>query len=352
MRMTTLLKKLLGIQHLLVTGFDIEDGVLVIEVRPSWRTPRCSGCQRRRGHYDTLPPRRWRHLDFGGARVALRYGLRRVSCRTCGVVAEAVPWCDVTTARFTTRFEEAVGFLVQRCDKTSVQEMFNVAWVTVGQIVERVRHRHRPDDPLEGLMAIGVDELSYRKGHKYVTTVTDQLSGQIVWAAEGKNAATLQSFFDALGPERCAAIAVVTMDMSEAYITVVQQTVSAGADCLRPFSCAEAGQRGAGRDTARGMATPAGHGCGGGHDGQGPPLAAVEESLEPDAHAGTTSVDAAAGQRPAVSRLPTQGNVCRYPGPAAAQGGHGQAHRVAELGESQPAPQIRQGRSHHPHAPD
>ena len=107
-------------------------GVLVIEVRPSWRTPRCSGCQRRRGHYDTLPPRRWRHLDFGGARVPLRYGLRRVSCRTCGVVAEAVPWCDVTTARFTTRFEEAVGFLVQRCDKTSVQEMFNVAWVTVG----------------------------------------------------------------------------------------------------------------------------------------------------------------------------------------------------------------------------
>ena len=119
MRMTTLLKKLLGIQHLLVTGFDIEDGALVIEVRPSWRTPRCSGCTKRRGRYDTLHPRRWRHLDFGGVRVYLRYGLRRVSCRVCGVVAEAVPWCDSTTARFTTRFEEAVGFLVQRCDKKS-----------------------------------------------------------------------------------------------------------------------------------------------------------------------------------------------------------------------------------------
>ena len=61
-----------------------------------------------------------------------------------------------------------MGFLVQRCDKTSVQEMFTVAWVPVGQIVERVRPRHRPDDPLEGLMAIGGDELSYRKGHTYV----------------------------------------------------------------------------------------------------------------------------------------------------------------------------------------
>ena len=75
MRMTTLLKKLLGIQHLLVTGFTIEDGALVIEVRPSWRTPRCSGCTKPRGRDDTLPPRRWRHLDFGGVRVYLRWPL-------------------------------------------------------------------------------------------------------------------------------------------------------------------------------------------------------------------------------------------------------------------------------------
>jgi hypothetical protein len=59
-RMTTLLKKLLGIQHLLVTGLALEDGALVIEVRPSWRAPRCSGCKKRRGRYDTLPARRWR----------------------------------------------------------------------------------------------------------------------------------------------------------------------------------------------------------------------------------------------------------------------------------------------------
>ena len=112
MRMTTLLKKLLGIQHLLVTGVALEDGALVIEVRPSWRAPRCSGCKKRRGRYDTLPARRWRHLDVGGVRVYVRYGLRRVSCRVCGVVVEDVPWCDSTTARFTIPFEEAVGFLV------------------------------------------------------------------------------------------------------------------------------------------------------------------------------------------------------------------------------------------------
>ena len=71
-RTTTLLKALLGMQHLRVTGFAVEAGAFVIEVCPAWRTPRCSGCQRRRSHYDTRPPRRWRHLDFGGVRVYLR----------------------------------------------------------------------------------------------------------------------------------------------------------------------------------------------------------------------------------------------------------------------------------------
>lgn len=225
MRVTTLLKKLLGIKHLLVTGIEIEDGALIIDVRPSWRKPRCSCCKKRRGQYDRLKPRRWRHLDFGGVRVHLRYGLRRVNCPYHGVVAEMVPWCDSTTTRFTTNFEEAVGFLAQRCDKTSVQEMFSIAWVTVGQLVQRVIQRHRPGDPLDGLTAIGIDELSYRKGHKYVTTVTDHISGRILWAREGKNADTLKSFFGDLGEERCSAIEVVTMDMSEAYIKTVKEMV-------------------------------------------------------------------------------------------------------------------------------
>jgi transposase len=224
-RVTTLLKKLLGIEHLLVTGFDIEDEALIIDVRPSWRKRRCSCCGKRRGQYDTLKPRRWRHLDFGGVRVYLRYGLRRVFCPDCGVVAEHVPWCDITTSRFTSRFEDAVGFLTQRCDKTSVQEMFSIAWVTVGQIVKRVVGRYRPGDPLDGLRLIGVDELSYRKGHNYVTTVTDHESGRIVWAKEGKNAETLMSFFEELGDERCLAIEAVTMDMSKAYIKAVKEKV-------------------------------------------------------------------------------------------------------------------------------
>ena len=225
MRITTILKKLIGIKQMYVTGLEIEDGALVIDVKPSWRKPRCSCCRKRRGGYDRLKTRRWRHLDFGGVRVYLRYRPGRVYCRECGVLVEQVPWSDTPTSRFTTMFEDAVGYLAQRCDKTSVQEMFRIAWVTVGQIVERVVKRHGEQDPLDGLEAIGIDELSYRKGHKYLTTVTDLIEGRIVWAAKGKNAETLRSFFEELGEERCRDIQVVTMDMSEAFISVVKEKI-------------------------------------------------------------------------------------------------------------------------------
>jgi transposase len=83
--------------------------------------------------------------------------------------------------------------------------------------------RHGPTDPLEGLTHIGVDELSYRRHHEYVTVVVDHNSGAVVWAHEGKNADTLRAFFDELGPERCARLEAVTIDMSAAYIQAVKE---------------------------------------------------------------------------------------------------------------------------------
>jgi transposase len=110
-------------------------------------------------------------------------------------------------------------------DKTTVTKVFRIGWRTVGRIVERVVKRKRPDDCLAGLEYIGVDELSYRKGHRYLTLVADHIRGRIVWGKEGKSAETLAAFFEELGEERCEAIRVVTMDMSEAYIKVVRENL-------------------------------------------------------------------------------------------------------------------------------
>lgn len=223
MRITSLLKKLLGIKHLLVVCLNALGGALILDVRPSWRRPRCSGCGKIRSGYDSLPPRLWRHLDFGGVKVQLRYSPRRVECFRCGVVVEKVPWSDEPDSRFTRDFEYQVAYLAQRCDKTSITEMFRIAWVTVGSIIERVVRRERPEDPLADLEAIGVDELSYRKQHHYVTLVIDQRKRRIVWGKEGKSAETLMAFFTELGAERCNRLRVVTMDMSQAYINAVRK---------------------------------------------------------------------------------------------------------------------------------
>jgi len=222
-RATTLLTRLMGIQNTIVAGFEEEAGELVLHVHPTWQSPRCGRCGRKcDGLYDFRDGRSWRHLDFGGVRVLLRYNLRRVDCRKCGVVVERVPWSVDVDSRFTTEFEEQVAYQAQRTDKSAVEKLMGIAWRTVGRIIERVVKRLRPDDPLANLVEIGVDELSYRKQHHYISLVTDHNTGKIVWGHQGKSADSLVAFFDELGDERCKMIKVVTMDMSQAFISAVR----------------------------------------------------------------------------------------------------------------------------------
>jgi len=221
MRATTLLRTLLGLKHTRVTGVRFGPTGLEVEVKPTRRVPFCSGCMcRARRIYDHRR-REWRHLDAGGMEVTLHYNLRRVNCRGCGVRAELVPWAD-PVSRFTRDFEDQVAYLAQVMDQTTVCNTMRIAWTTVGEIVERVVARLGPADRLDGLEHIGLDELSYRRHHKYITTVVDHVERKVVWAAPGKSAATAGEFFTALGPERAANIKTVTMDMSAAYIDAVE----------------------------------------------------------------------------------------------------------------------------------
>jgi transposase len=223
MRATTLLSRLLQVKQARFVGLAIEDGAIVADVALSTRVPRCSGCQRRTSSvHDRYPGRRWRHLDLAGIRIELRCDLRRVRCRRCGVRVEAVPWA-APGSRFSCEFEEQVAYLAQRTDRTTVSELMRIAWVTVGQVVSRVVGRWDLGDRLEGLVRIGVDELSYRRHHEYVTVVVDHDRGRVVWARRGKDAATLAEFFQELGSERCRALEVITMDMSSAYRKAVEE---------------------------------------------------------------------------------------------------------------------------------
>ena len=154
-------------------------------------------------------------------RAWLRYAPRRVACPQCGVTTELVPWAP-HDSWFTWAFEQATAYLAQQCNRTVVADTMRIAWATVGSILQRVVRRRAPTDVLDGVTHIGVDELSYRKHHKYVTIVVNHTTGHVIWAREGKSAETLTAFFEALGAARCAQLQAVSIDMSPAYIKAVQ----------------------------------------------------------------------------------------------------------------------------------
>ena len=222
MRASTLLRTVLGLKQTRVTGVRFGPMGVEVGVAPTTRVPFCSGCMRRvRRLYDRRC-RQWRHLDVGGMEATLVYDQRRVDCQRCGVRVELVPWAE-PGSRFTRDFEDQVAYLAQVMDQTTVCKTMRVAWPTVGEIVGRVVARLGPADRLEGLEYIGIDELSYRRHHEYITTVVDHVARKVVWAAPGKSAATVDEFFKALGPERAARLKTVTIDMSGAYIEAVSR---------------------------------------------------------------------------------------------------------------------------------
>lgn len=221
MRVTTLLNRLLGLPGLRVTGVTFEgeeDEVLVIRIARTFKLLTCPDCGRQvRGRFEERPPRRWRHLRVLGHVTYLEGTIRRLHCPDCEqVVTEAVPWARPRSV-FTRPFENTVALLVQQLSKTAVSKMMGIAWVTVGSIAERVMAEELDEKRLDGLERIGVDEIHYRTPHRYLSVIVNHDGGDVVWATEGKSSEAFETFVDELGPERAAAIKLVTMDMSAAY---------------------------------------------------------------------------------------------------------------------------------------
>src|SRR5207245_5558295 len=151
----------------------------------------CGWCGQTGRHLEMHDRRvkRWRHRELGSSRCVIECCLRRLRCHDCGVHLEAVPWAR-HDAHHTRDFEDVVAWLAQQMAKTPIAGLLQIAWDTVGQIVERVVSDQLDEKRLEGLVAIGVDEISYRRHHRYLTSVVDHRSGAIVWCSPGRNSET------------------------------------------------------------------------------------------------------------------------------------------------------------------
>jgi len=115
------------------------------------------------------------------------------------------------------------AYLAQRMDRTAVRLLMGIDWRSVGTIVARIVTERLDPQRLENLYVIGVDEISFRRHHNYITVVVDHARKRIVWTGEGKSSETLGRFFTTLGPERSQKIEAATIDMSQAYISVLKE---------------------------------------------------------------------------------------------------------------------------------
>ncbi len=243
MRVTTALNRLLRLPGASVIDVSFSPQGVIVTVRLRRRRRVCSACGQTGAHLQIHGRRvkRWRHLDLGASRLIIECELRRLRCPVCGIRLEPVPWARPGAAH-TRDFEDVVAWLAQQMAKTPICGLLRIGWDTVGEIVARVVADRLDESRLSGLIAVGVDEISYRRGQRYLTSVVDHHTGAIVWCSPGRNAATLQAFFDELG-ERKQSIRAVSIDMSGGYEKAIRDNAPDAEIAFDPFHVVRLAQR-------------------------------------------------------------------------------------------------------------
>ena len=305
---------LLGLQQTVVERVWIGDeGEVIVAVRPKRREQgRCGVCRRRSPGFDAGGGRRrWRALDLGTTFAFVEADAPRVRCREHGVIVAGVPWARHRSG-FTGAFEDRATWLAVHTSKKAVSELMRVAWRTVGAICERVAEEAEGrSDLLDGLSRIGIDEISHRRGQRYLTVVVDHDTGRLVWAAAGRDRETVHRFFDELGKTRCEQVTLVSCDMAGWISGPVAERCPQAARCVDPFhvvalatDALDVVRRDVWNDARRAGHTQAAQG-----PSEGREVRAVEEPREPHRPPARQARPSPGHQQAAVPRLPAQGTA-------------------------------------------
>ncbi|MGH3410660.1 MAG: transposase, partial [Streptosporangiaceae bacterium] len=201
MRVTTAFSRLLRLDGVWVRKVRFEPARVVVEVALTRRRLCCPYCEySTRARKDTRPVDSvWRHLDLGVWRVEIHCRRRRLVCPEHGARTEGVPFAR-PEVEFTRDFECLLAWLAANTNKTAIKRMLRIDWGTIGRIIERVCADELDPDRLSELFDIGIDEVSWKRQHNYLTLVVDHRKGQVVWGTEGKGKAAADTFFDELDP--------------------------------------------------------------------------------------------------------------------------------------------------------
>jgi transposase len=260
-RVTSAFCRLLRLEGVWVRGVEFLADRLVVRVALRRQRLVCPLCgyatMAREGVQDHESS--WRHLDLGVWRLEIRATLRQLRCPRHGVHVEAVPFAR-HRARLTRDFDDLVAWLATRTDKTTITRLVRVDWQTVGRVIERVGSEHLDKtDRLAELFEISIDEVAWRKGHRYLTLIGDHRRRCVVWGCEGKGQAAADEFFADLDPpppadepgttcedpecpaikpagpqvgERAGNLTAVSMDMTGGYAKSVRRHAPQAVICI------------------------------------------------------------------------------------------------------------------------
>lgn len=223
MLINSIIKKTLGLKSHRVEKVFFQEEELVAKIVPRKGSRAvCSGCGRKMPGYDTLKERSWRHVPCWGIKVRLVYQPRRVECTGCGIKVEAIPW-NRGKSSLTLPLMIVLATFAKRLPWEDVARLFGLHWNTVKAAVTYVVDYGLQHRDLTEVIYIGIDELSRRRGHTYVTMVYDLARGCLLWVGDGRQKETLEQFFAEWGPERCKALRGICCDMWEPYADVIRE---------------------------------------------------------------------------------------------------------------------------------
>jgi transposase len=244
MDMGQFIKTLVGYERINVLDFQIEEDkyrpeekVFVARIA-LWEEEqyRCPICGQKSGKYDQAGNRkRWRSLDLGKNKFFIESQNPRCICPEHGVLKCRVPWA-FPDSDYTQAFEVHVAYAAAKMPTNLVAREYRVKWATVGSCVKRVQEHISPiENQFRKLKKIAIDETSYQKGHKYITTVQDLETGEIIWAHDGYGDEVLCLFFQSLSQEQLDGIAFVVADGAQWITRQVEKYCLNAKRCVDPF---------------------------------------------------------------------------------------------------------------------
>jgi transposase len=213
---------------------------LEVQVEPrSGSRPNCSGCFRPGPGYDRLDVRRFEFVPLWNIKVFLVYSPRRVDCRTCGVRVEAMPWTlpHAPKSPVTEAFAWFLAGWAKRLSWKETAQSFSTTWDTVFLAVQMAVDWGREHMDLSGIGSIGIDEIAWQKGHRYLTLVyqIDVHRRRLLWIGRDRKVKTLLRFFRWFGKERSQTLRFIASDLWKPYLKVIAKKAGQAIHVLDRF---------------------------------------------------------------------------------------------------------------------